>query len=297
MVRVLGAMAAGVAVALAAAGAWADGVIRGPLSFTGADTVRIERLVGNLKVVPLLAGPVEVLIQGPEDEVAQIAVEQLGDAVVLRQPPGNWSFFRLWQDRVQVTLRMPQRTGLAVAGLVGDAEIGDTRGTVALEVTDGRVRIGEVARVKLKSVGSADVSVAAVAGMLEAEMQGSGELECGPVGEAAIAMMGSGEVDVGPVAGALRLTVSGSGKAEFAAVAGPVRVDVMGSGTVEIEGGTAQPLVASIAGSGRFRLDGEAAGADVTVAGSGSARVRRVSGEVRSHRSGSGSIQLGDREG
>ncbi len=178
-----------------------------------------------------------------------------------------------WAALPQVVVRVPMTASVAGGGAVFGS-------------------IGRTDSLTLSNAGCGDWTVANVAGDLNVNLAGSGDVTVGEAGATAINIAGSGDVKTAGV-GALSVNIAGSGDVEAAAVNGPLSANIMGSGDVKVRGGAVGPASVSIAGSGDVMILATAASLDARVAGSGDVRVLAVTGTVTRKVAGSGDVMVG----
>lgn len=124
---------------------------------------------------------------------------------------------------------------LSLAGS-GDVWAGSAAGTEVSLAGSGDVGVGAVQALSVSIAGSGNVTAARVAGPLEANIAGSGDVTVrGDVtGSVEANIAGSGDVSVGGVAGSVAASIMGSGDVAARAVTGSVSQSTMGSGRVHI---------------------------------------------------------------
>jgi len=184
------------------------------------------------------------------------------------------------EDLPRITVRAPRSLSVSFDG-AGAMEIGPSE-SLSVELTDcGTAAIGDVA-------GDLDVDVA-----------GSGEVRAGAARSLNVDLAGSGEVGVGAVAEGASVDIAGSGEVQIASLAGELKADGAGSGNLRISGGaittaeidlagsgdveiaaSVRTLNVSIVGSGNVDVDGEVGDIDADIAGSGSVDARVVTGSI-----------------
>ncbi len=270
----------------------------GPKTYE-AGALRVEGLVGTLEVGVAEGGPIEVVLEGPEDKLDDLRVRVAGDTLLIRreeqeEPLSGWlvlKLFRLREEYPTVTVRVPVGTPLEIDGMIGRVTAADLDAPLTIDGGSLDAAIGDVTEAGINLSGAGGISLGQVARRLAAEISGSGDLAAETAGSAEIHVSGSGDVELGPVAGGLSYALSGSGDAEVAAVDGPVTVAITGSGNVHVHDGRAEPLQVEITGSGDFALDGEAVDPDLTVIGTGTIALRSYTGRLRSN--GAGDIRGG----
>jgi hypothetical protein len=170
------------------------------------------------------------------------------------------------------------RTPLDVRVSVGDAVFG---------------AIGRSASVDFTNQGCGDWTIANVRGRLRLDQAGAGYSRAGAAAGADLSVAGSGRIAIGAVTGRLTAVSSGSGDIGVAHVAGPVDVRVAGTGDIDLDGGSATHMEASIAGSGSVRLAGTAQSLTASITGSGDVVVGAVTGPVVRRVFGAGEVKIG----
>lgn len=152
--------------------------------------------------------------------------------------------------------------------------------------------IGRADSVHLSAAGCGDWTVDTVAGQLEADVAGSGDVHAASARALVAHIGGSGDVTASEV-GDLTVATAGSGDVRVRRANGEVRAHIAGSGDVAVADGHATALTADIAGSGDVTFGGEADRVDAHVMGSGDVRVKSVRGEVHKAVMGSGEVIVG----
>lgn len=212
----------------------------------------------------------------------------------------------------QIVVRAPRALAVRVFGAV-EGRIGQTQSlqleqegcsNVAVEDVAGRlqvetagsgdVRAGRAGSAEVTSRGSGDVVLGEVGGALKAMVQGSGAIHSAAVaGPADLDLRGSGELSTGSVAGPLTANLAGSGGLDVAHAQGPVvTLIVAGSGDLRVADGRTERLEVRIAGSGNVEFGGVTRDLDANIAGSGSVRVRQATGNVSKSVAGSGRVVI-----
>lgn len=179
-----------------------------------------------------------------------------------------------WDEMPQIVIRTPKDVVVEAGGAVFGS-------------------VGRSASLKLSSAGCGDWTVANVAGRLDVNLAGSGDIATGTAAAAKLRLAGSGDIDTRNVAGAVEVDLAGSGDVDVGSVNGPLDIKIAGSGDVEVAGGEATAMTVSVAGSGGVTFDGQAASLKARVAGSGDVRVKSVKGEVSKSVLGSGTVEIG----
>jgi hypothetical protein len=158
----------------------------------------------------------------------------------------------------------------------------------------GNMRTGASHTAEVSLSGAGHMQIGQVETALSARLSGAGGMTVRQAGSADYAMSGSGSVDSGPVLGALSVRLSGAGSLKVASASGPVSAQVSGVGNVDVEGGHAANLLAEVSGTGHIAFRGVADSLNASVSGVGSVEVAKVTGQVIQHVSGIGSVHVGD---
>lgn len=261
-----------------------------PAARFGADELEIRNTVAILKVIPEDRTDVSVEIANP-GTLATPTVRNDGDRVVVDGGLGSRRIHNCRSaggDHVVdvrgvgavstaqmpvITARVPRQVKLSVGGAV-------------------RSEVGPSAAAELSFSGCGDTTVGDVAGKLEVDNSGSGNVTAGASGSAAFSNAGSGDSSIGPVAQGLEVSLAGSGDLTAASVNGPVEVSIAGSGDVIVNGGSMGDADISIAGSGGVTLGGDVQRLDVSIAGSGDVEVRGKAASVDANIMGSGDVNV-----
>ena len=231
--------------------------------------VRVDRGGADADRLTLDAGPVggrEALrVRYPSDRVRYDAMGPRSRMTVQVRDDGTFGDgrrvdvtgggdgLRAWADlRVEV----PAGRDVAVHVAVGDVEVRDVRGTVAVDTHSGDVALVGVTGPVRVDTGSGEVSARGVAGRLEIDT-GSGEVVLRDVtGDRVVVDTGSGAVTGGGLDVGMLVVDTGSGGVELAEVrSADVRIDT-GSGGVHV---TLPPSVGAElevdTGSGGIEID------------------------------------------
>jgi hypothetical protein len=255
-----------------------------------AKRVQIDALVGNLKVVVRDGSPtIDVALSGTQDMIQKVRLSTSGDAMVLTMDGMDedwwddmWGVSSISPGDLNVTITVGANTPVKVDNYIGDAEIGDINASLKMNSNGGEIRAGKVTDANVSIAGSGDITLAEVAGNLDASIAGSGSVKTGDTHSADVEIAGGGEISVGTVNGDFAIDVAGSGEVYAVAVHGKVNIDVAGSGDVKIDGGVADPFKVDIAGSGDVRFGGTANNPDVSVMGSGDVWIAAYTGTLSS---------------
>jgi hypothetical protein len=279
----------------------ADNWITGSTKTFGEKNVSVHDLVGNISIAVRDGGPTTVQINGNKQRVDETSVRVEGDTVQVVGHAYNevwdwhhWFDFsdHMTQGSLQVKITMPRGGDVHVDGLVGDAQIGDTMGSLHFEAVATNSTIGRVSDAKIELAGSGKVSVASVQGDLNAETAGAGKIMAGNVGAVHADVAGSGAIDLGNINGDLHLDIAGSGDFNAKRLNGGAHIDIAGSGSVHIDDGQADPFHVDILGSGDVRFGGVAVDPHISGFGSGQVRLHAVKGKLSSD--GMANVKVGD---
>jgi hypothetical protein len=284
-----------------------------------ARKVQVVNFIGTLDVSVGEQSGVTVDVTGSTDMVADVSVRLDGDTLVIARKGMIDHQDKPFDAAAYPTVRLsvPVATALTIAGMDGNARIGDIAaplsvnaasvdiiaGNVTTAMIDrsgsGRIELGDVSgsvvarlggsgdfvvgaagEADIEKRGSGDISVGNVAGVFSARVRGSGDVSAANVGAVKIEKYGSGNVSLGRVAGGLSYISFGIGDADIAAVDGPVVVKTSSSGEVYIHEGRADPLTVVMREYGDFTLDGEAVNPDLTADGASIVRINSYIGEL-----------------
>ena len=212
---------------------FASGQQRETRNLRGFDRVSFG-IAGNLIIK---FGPeFNVVLEGNQRDLEEVVTEISGDKLIIKQE--SWRFRS--EDKVMVTITMPEITGLSVSGS-GNAEITDD--------------INDADDLDLSVSGSGKIITAGiVADEINCSISGSGDVIIGSGGEAdrgEISISGSGgyrgedfEIDH------LTVRVSGSGSC-YCKAGDSLQASISGSGNVTYKG---DPRIdARVSGSGKVR--------------------------------------------
>jgi hypothetical protein len=276
---------------------WASGAWQ---SFSVSD-VKVDSVVGRLRVDVKPQAQVSVQVSGKKERVARLVVRQSGDTLVIEGENSNavwdwhtWFDFSTHNDNTKdldVHIVVPKGMPVGVEDMIGDATIGDTEGDVHFEATDSHATIGRTKEAHITMAGTGKVQLADVSGDLHLEIAGAGNVKAQSSKSVHAEIAGSGSAYLGPIREGLHLEIDGSGDFNAASVNGPVHVDINGAGSVNIPQGTADPLHVEIAGVGNFVFGGEAVDPRVDAYGVGSVKLRSYRGQL--HSGGMADVKVG----
>jgi hypothetical protein len=179
-----------------------------------------------------------------------------------------------WNEMPEVVIRTPRDVDLGVGGAVFGS-------------------VGRSASLDIRNSGCGDWTIGNVDGRLRLSDAGSGDARIGTARDMKIRVMGSGDVSTAEVAGPVDVDIAGSGDVSVAGVNGALDVHVAGSGDVRVAGGRATSMTVSVAGSGDVTFDGVADRLSARIMGSGDVHAREVRGDISKTVMGSGSVTVG----
>ncbi len=255
-------------------------------------SVKMDTVVGRLRVEVKPEGPVSLQISGVKARVDAMTVHADGNQLVITGENENavWDWHK-WFDfsdtrndakDLDVHLVVPKGTEVRVGDMIGDATIGDTDGDIRFEAVDSTTTIGRVKDARISMAGAGKITMSDVMGSLKLEIAGSGKIKAQSAQSVHAEVAGSGSADLGQIKGGLDLDIAGSGDFNAVRVNGPVRVDIVGAGSVHIPQGTANPLHVDIMGAGDFVFGGEAVDPHISAVGSGRVKLRSYKGKMDS---------------
>lgn len=176
----------------------------------------------------------------------------------------------------------------------GSTQIADVAGALDIDLQgSGEIHAGSSGELNVDLAGSGDI-IAGATSALDADLQGSGGMSVGAVtGDADVSVAGSGEVVIAALNGALETDIAGSGSLDVRAGAVTVAdIDIGGSGRVNI-GAPVARLIVDVMGSGGVDVDAAVGDVDADIAGSGTVNVQSVTGSVVKNVAGSGAVNIG----
>jgi hypothetical protein len=278
-------------------GDWTSGAWR---SF-GVNGVKVDAVVGRLRVDVKPQAQVSVQVSGKKDRVGRLAIHQEGDTLVIEGDNSNavWDW-RTWFDfsdrndstkDLDVHVVMPKGTSLRVEDMIGDANIGDTEGDVSFEAAASKAVIGRTREAHISMAGEGKIQLAPVSGDLHLDIEGAGDIKAQSSKSVHAEISGSGSAYLGPIQNGLHLEINGTGDFNAASVNGPVHVEINGAGSVNIPQGTADPLHVAIAGVGNFVFGGVAVDPHIDAYGVGAVKLRSYRGQL--HSGGMADVKIG----
>jgi len=277
--------------------------VTGPQKTFDIKTLKIDDVLGTLKIDVRDGGQATLQINGLKQRVDGISVKQANGTLSIKghaeRSVWDWSkwfdfsYNDTKPDQLYVLLTIPKGTRVDVNDVIGKATIGNTEGEMHFSSAGStQSTIGNVSEAHISLAGSGKITLGNVAGALSADTAGSGDIKVGDVGKVDADIAGSGSIQVGRIVGPLKVDIAGSGDFSAASVNGPVETDIAGSGSVTIAGGEANPLHVDIMGSGNVTFGGMAVDPDISAMGSGSVKLKAYRGKLSN--GGMSNLKIGD---
>jgi hypothetical protein len=296
---------AGAAVAailtLPAAAAGDNAWTAGPWQGFDVKSVKLDDIVGRLRVDVKPQAKATVQISGLKNRVDAVTVRVDGNQLVIKGRNDhavwdwkNWFNFNehnVSEKDLDVHVVVPKGTDIDVDDMIGDATIGDTMGDVRFEAVDSTTTIGRTREAHLSMAGDGQITIADVQNDLHIDIAGSGKIKAGSASDVHANIAGSGTTEMNGINGALHLDIAGSGDFIAAKINGPVHVSIVGAGSVKIPQGVANPLHVDIMGAGDFIFGGQAVDPHVSALVSGRVKIRSYTGKM--HSDGMVDVQVG----
>jgi hypothetical protein len=287
-----GAAVAALLIIPASAGSGDGSWTQGPWRAFNVSTVKVDSLVGKLRIDVKPQAQVTVQVQGKKNRVDHLKVRAAGDTLVIQGENENavwdwhsWFDFSAHDDSTKdldVHVVVPKGTDITVKDMVGNAAVGDTEADIRFEAVASNSTIGRVKEAHISMAGSGKIQMSDVMGELKLNIAGSGKIRAASARGVDADIAGSGTAELGAINGGLKLDIAGSGDFNAAKVNGPVDVDIVGAGSVNIPQGVANPLHVDIMGAGNFVFGGEAIDPHISALGSGRVKLRSYKGRMNS---------------
>jgi len=285
----VGAAAAAAMIVPALAGD--PGWVNGSWQTYDTRTLKLEDVVGTVKIGVKDSGPMTIQISGLPDRVNRVHVKVHGDTLrVESEPVGTVWDWRHWFDfrglgskpgQLQIQIMVPRGAALDIEETAGNVTVGNTMGPLKFSVNGyTESSVGNVASADLEMAGAGKLTVGNVAGEANVVTAGTGNNRIGDVGRVKADIAGSGSITVGNVTGGVNVEIAGSGDFSAGNVRGPVSTSIAGSGSVTIAGGEADPFRVEIMGSGNVSFGGVAVNPKIEALGSGSVRIKAYRGNL-----------------
>jgi Putative auto-transporter adhesin, head GIN domain len=269
------------------------GWITGQWKTYDAHALKLDSVVGNVRVDVKDSGPIAIQINGAPERVNKVHIDLRGGTLVVSgEAVGTVWDWRHWFDFSRVNVNKPSQLMIHVAVPRGsDVDVDETAGNVTIGNTMGKLKfsvqghtessVGNVTEADLDMAGSGKLTVGNVSGPAKVDTAGSGNIRIGDVGKASADIAGSGSITFGNIRDGVDVDIAGSGDFSAASVHGPTRASIAGSGSVTIAGGEADPLHVEIMGSGNVSFGGVAVNPHIEAMGSGSVRIKSYRGTLQ----------------
>lgn len=280
-----------------------SGWVNGSWQTYNARALKLDDVVGTVKVDVKDSGPMVIQISGQAERVKRAHVSLKGDTLVVdNEQVGTVWDWKHWfdfshmgkvkSDQLQIKVAVPRGTPVSVDEISGTITIGNTMGPLQLSITGHtNSQVGDVSAASLDIAGSGRVTIGNVAGKLDVDSAGSGNVRVASAGYVKADIAGSGSVAVGDIRGGLDVDIAGSGDFSAASVHGPASSSIAGSGSVTIAAGEADPFKVEIMGSGNVSFGGVAVNPHIETLGSGSVKIRSYRGSL--HNEGNAKLNIG----
>lgn len=283
----IGAAVAALVILPAQAGDW----ITGQWKTFDTRSLKLEDVVGTVRIDVKDNGPMAVQVSGLPDRVKVVRVSQKGGTLVVEsEQTGKVWDWRHWfdfhsynvkADQLQIHIAVPRGAAVDVEEMAGNVTIGNTMGPLKFSVAGStESSVGDVTKADIDMAGSGKVTIGNVFGPASVDDAGSGNVRFGDVGSIKADIAGSGSVSVGNIKGSADIDIAGSGDFSAASVNGSTNASIAGSGSVTIAGGTADPLKVEIMGSGNVSFGGMAVNPSIEAMGSGSVKLKAYRGSL-----------------
>jgi hypothetical protein len=270
----------------------ADGWINGGWQTYDARALKLDSVVGTVRIDVKDNGPMAIQVSGMPDRVKRVHVSSSGGTLkVESEMVGSVWDWRHWFDfrgvnsnpgQLQIHIAVPRGSAVDVEETAGNVTIGNTMGPLKFEVQGyTESSVGNVTSAKLDMAGSGKLTVGNVYGPAEIDSAGSGNIRIGDVARIKADIAGSGSIAVGAVNGPIDVDIAGSGDFSAGTVRGGVKTSIAGSGSVTIAGGEADPFKVEIMGSGNVSFGGMAVNPKIEAMGSGSVRIKAYRGNLQ----------------
>jgi hypothetical protein len=266
-----------------------------------AHKLKLDNIIGNVKVDVKDGGPMVIQVNGLKDRVKVVEIRAARDTLYVDTKDRdtvwdwhNWFNFSTGYrkpDQLVIHIAVPRGSAVSV-GAAGNVTIGNTNGPLHFDV-DGYTNssVGDVSEAHLSVSGSGRLTVGNVAGLADIDSAGSGDIKLGDTGRIKADIAGSGSVTAGNVKGPADIDIAGSGNFSAASVNGKVAASIAGSGSVTIAGGVADPLHIDIMGSGNVSFGGLAVNPKIETMGSGSVKIKAYRGSLENE--GNSKVSIG----
>lgn len=257
-----------------------------------AASVQIQDAVARITVVPEDRNDIKVEIVRPHAELPLTVRTSGGHTVIdgdlhrrIRDCDGMGSRPRVkvrgvgrvdFEDMPQIVIHTPRAVSISAGGAVVGA-------------------IGRSASLELKNSGCSAWTIADVAGEAVIRESGAGSIRMGASDRLEVHVSGAANIHATRVRKSLDAQLSGAGNVRVAELNGEMDARVSGVGKIDVRGGRASTVRASVSGIGSVDFGGAAQDLEASISGLGGVRVEQVTGTVRKSVSGGGNVSVGNR--
>lgn len=269
------------------------GWINGSWQTYDTRSLKLEDVVGTVRIDVKDSGPMAIQISGVPERVKRVHVRQHGSLLKVESEAvgGVWDwqhwFDFSWAnvnkpDQLQIRITVPRGAPVNVEETAGNVTIGNTMGPLKFSVSGyTESTVGNVSEANLDMAGSGKLTVGNVTGKVDIDTAGSGNIRVGDAGWVNADIAGSGSISTGNVRGGIDVDIAGSGSFSAASVQGRFSASIAGSGSVNVGGGEANPFKVEIMGSGNVSFGGMAVNPDIDAMGSGNVRIKAYRGSLK----------------
>lgn len=269
-----------------------SGWINGSWQTYDTRALKLEDVVGTVRIDVKDNGPMAIQVSGQPDRVKRVHIKAGGGTLkVESESVGSVWDWRHWFDfsnfntkpnQLQIRVVVPRGAAVDVDETAGNVTIGNTMGPLKFAVNGyTESSVGNVASAKLDMAGSGKLTVGNVTGDVDVDSAGSGNIRVGDAGKVKADIAGSGSITVGNVQNGIDVDIAGSGDFSAAGVRGPFSTSIAGSGSVTVASGEANPFKVEIMGSGNVSFGGLAVDPRIDAMGSGSVRIKAYRGNLQ----------------
>lgn len=269
-----------------------SGWVTGQWKTYDARNLKLEDMVGMVRVDVKDSGPMAIQISGAPERVNAVHLNQRGNTLVVgNEISGRVWDWRHWFDfrvrnnsanQLQIHIAVPRGAGVDAEVMAGNMTMGNTNGPLKFSIAGHtESTIGDVTKADIDVAGSGKLVIGNVAGDVKIDDAGSGNVRIASAGKVDADIAGSGSINVGDIRGGADIDIAGSGDFSAASVNGMANASIAGSGSVTIAGGTADPLKVEIMGSGNVSFGGVAVNPKIEAMGSGSVKIKSYRGTLQ----------------
>ncbi len=269
-----------------------SGWVNGSWQNYDARALKLESVVGTVRIDVKDNGPMAIQISGLPERVKGVHVRASGGTLKIEsEQVGSVWDWRHWFDfrsvntnpgKLQIHIAVPRGAPVDVEETAGNVTISNTMGPLTFAVQGyTESTVGNVTSAKLDMAGAGKLTIGNVYGAADIDTAGSGNIRLGDVARLKADIAGSGSITAGNVNGPIDIDIAGSGDFSAGGVRGSVRASIAGSGSVTIAGGEANPFEVEIMGSGNVSFGGLAVNPKIEAMGSGSVRIKAYRGNLQ----------------